>query len=134
MRAKASASSRLWSTSSATPLNPPNPEAGVAAFDVDGVLWHGDVSEDFTRWMMAGGHFDAALWPAYQEAHRVDPARGCLQILSFYVGMTEMVPKNLGRKTIGYGAVPTAINTQKKHTVFKPKEKSSMSKGMRSAE
>ena len=68
---------------------PPNPEAGAAAFDVDGVLWHGDVSEDFARWMVAGGHFDAELWPAYEEVHRVDPARGCFEILGFYVGMTE---------------------------------------------
>jgi phosphoserine phosphatase len=67
----------------------PNQQGGAAAFDVDGVLWHGDVSEDFTRWMVARGHFDAGHWPVYEEAHRVDPARGCLEILKFYLGMTE---------------------------------------------
>jgi phosphoserine phosphatase len=62
---------------------------GAALFDADGVLWHGDVSEDFTRWMVEEGHFDEALWPRYQEAHARDPARGCFEILSFYVGMSK---------------------------------------------
>jgi len=34
---------------------------GIAAFDADGVLWSGDVSEDFTAWMIDRGEFDAAL-------------------------------------------------------------------------
>ena len=59
----------------------------LAVFDADGVLWHGDVSEDFTRWMIDQGHFDAALWADYAAAEAADPARGCLQMLQFYKGM-----------------------------------------------
>ena len=60
----------------------------AAAFDADGVLWHGDVSEDFTRWMIDRGHFDGALWPQYEAVNRGDPAAGCLEILRFYRGRT----------------------------------------------
>ncbi len=67
---------------------------GSAVFDADGVLWHGDVSEDFVRWMVAGGHFDEALWPRYEEVHARDPARGCFEILSFYVGMSKTDIRN----------------------------------------
>jgi HAD superfamily phosphoserine phosphatase-like hydrolase len=56
----------------------------AAAFDADGTLWHGDVSEDFTRWMIARGHFDGALWPRYEEVNRRDGAAGCLEVLRFY--------------------------------------------------
>ena len=59
----------------------------VAAFDADGVLWHGDVSEDFTRWMIGRGHFDGALWDPYSRVNATDPAAGCLAILEFYRGM-----------------------------------------------
>ncbi len=62
---------------------------GAALFDADGVLWHGDVSEDFARWMMEEGHFDETLWPPYEEIHTRDPARGCFEILNFYVGMSK---------------------------------------------
>ncbi|MGE3172013.1 MAG: HAD family hydrolase [Planctomycetota bacterium] len=58
----------------------------AAAFDADGVLWRGDVSEDFTRWMIERGHFDGALWPGYTAANDRDPAAGCLAILAFYRG------------------------------------------------
>ena len=67
---------------------------GAALFDADGVLWHGDVSEDFARWMVEEGHFDEALWPRYQEVHARDPARGCFEILSFYVGMSKTDIRN----------------------------------------
>jgi phosphoserine phosphatase len=50
------------------------------------VLWHGDVSEDFTRWMIARGRFDGALWARYEEVNRRDPAAGCVEILNFYRG------------------------------------------------
>lgn len=69
-------------------------QTGAAAFDADGVLWHGDVSEDFARWMVEEGHFDEALWPRYQEVHARDPARGCFEILSFYVGMSKTDIRN----------------------------------------
>ena len=69
-------------------------QTGAAAFDADGVLWHGDVSEDFARWMVEEGHFDEALWPRYQEVHTRDPARGCFEILSFYVGMSKTDIRN----------------------------------------
>ncbi len=59
----------------------------VAAFDADGVLWRGDVSEDFTRWMIERGLFDATLWPRYTELNASDPAAACLMILEFYRGM-----------------------------------------------
>jgi len=58
----------------------------VAVFDADGVLWHGDVSEDFTRWMIDRGHFVPDLWQRYESVHAADPALGCLAILEFYVG------------------------------------------------
>ena len=68
----------------------------VAAFDADGVLWHGDVSEDFTRWMIEQGHFARDLWSRYEATNSADPARGCLAILEFYAGfergrLTELV-------------------------------------------
>lgn len=59
----------------------------VAAFDADGTLWEGDVSEDFTRWMIAAGHFDATLWPAYERVAALDSAAACFEILRFYGGM-----------------------------------------------
>jgi phosphoserine phosphatase len=46
------------------------------------------VSEDFTRWMIARGRFDAALWPQYEAVNARDPAAGCLEILRFYRGRT----------------------------------------------
>jgi len=58
----------------------------AAAFDADGVLWHGDVSEDFTRWMIDRGWFDGALWAPYETVNRRDPAAGCVEILRFYRG------------------------------------------------
>lgn len=64
-------------------------ERGLAVFDADGVLWHGDVSEDFTLWMIGEGHFDGRLWPVYERCNNEDPAAGALQILSFYEGMAE---------------------------------------------
>ena len=60
---------------------------GIAAFDADGVLWVGDISEDFTRWMIDRGEFDQALWPRYAELNRADPAAACVMILEFYRGM-----------------------------------------------
>lgn len=57
-------------------------------FDADGVLWHGDVSEDFTLWMIGEGHFDGQLWPVYERCNREDPAEGALQILNFYRGLS----------------------------------------------
>jgi phosphoserine phosphatase len=59
----------------------------VAVFDADGTLWHGDVSEAFTRWMIVRGHFDGALWDSYARVNATDPATGCLNILEFYAGM-----------------------------------------------
>ena len=58
----------------------------VAVFDADGVLWRGDVSEDFTRWMIKQGHFDAALWDSYEADNQQDMGLGCLSILRFYTG------------------------------------------------
>ncbi len=58
-----------------------------AAFDADGTLWHGDVSEDFTRWMIAAGHFDGALWPSYEAVAARDSKAACFEILRFYAGM-----------------------------------------------
>lgn len=68
----------------------------MAAFDADGVLWYGDVSEDFTRWMIDEGHFAGDLWAGYEATNSADPARGCLAILEFYAGvergrLTELV-------------------------------------------
>lgn len=59
----------------------------LAAFDADGVLWYGDVSEDFTRWMIEEGHFARELWAGYEAVNADDPAQGCLTILEFYAGM-----------------------------------------------
>ncbi len=61
---------------------------GLAVFDADGVLWEGDVSEDFTLWMIGEGHFDGQLWPIYERCNAEDPEAGCFQILNFYAGMT----------------------------------------------
>ena len=63
------------------------PSGAVAVFDADGTLWHGDVSEDFTRWMIARGRFDGALWPEYERVNAADPAAGCFFILRFYEGV-----------------------------------------------
>ena len=60
---------------------------GIAAFDADGTLWEGDVSEDFTLWMIGEGHFDGSLWPVYEHVNRRDPAAASVQILQFYRGM-----------------------------------------------
>ena len=62
---------------------------GIAAFDADGVLWRGDVSEDFTAWMIDRDKFDSALWPRYTELNRADPAAACVMILEFYRGMAR---------------------------------------------
>ena len=59
----------------------------LAAFDADGVLWYGDVSEDFTRWMIEEGHFARELWAGYEAVNADDPAQGCLTILEFYAGI-----------------------------------------------
>ncbi len=59
----------------------------AAAFDADGVLWRGDVSEDFTRWMIDRGHFDAGLWPDYIADNTRDRGHGCLSMLRFYRGL-----------------------------------------------
>ena len=59
----------------------------VAVFDADGVLWRGDVSEDFTRWMIERGHFDDALWDWYSRVNAADPAAACLAMLEFYTCM-----------------------------------------------
>ena len=72
--------------------------SGAAVFDADGVLWHGDVSEDFARWMVGEGHFDEALWPRYQEVHARDPAQGCFEILNLYVGMTKTDIRDLVKR------------------------------------
>ena len=61
--------------------------AWSAAFDADGTLWHGDVSEDFARWMIAAGHFDGAPWPAYETLAARDSKAACFEILRFYAGM-----------------------------------------------
>lgn len=58
----------------------------AAAFDADGVLWYGDVSEDFTRWMIARGRFDEGLWAGYEAANAADKAGGAIDILRFYAG------------------------------------------------
>ena len=58
-------------------------------FDADGVLWHGDVSEDFTLWMIGEGHFDGQLWPVYERCNHEDPAEGATQILNFYRGLSS---------------------------------------------
>ena len=58
----------------------------AAVFDADGVLWRGDVSEDFTRWMIGQGVFDGALWGEYESVNAADPAAGCFDILRFYGG------------------------------------------------
>ena len=50
------------------------------------MLWHGDVSEDFTRWMIEQGHFEADLWPSYEATNERDKTAGCLEILKFYRG------------------------------------------------
>lgn len=58
----------------------------AAVFDADGVLWRGDVSEDFTRWMIDRGQFDGGLWDSYCADNEQDMGLGCLSILRFYVG------------------------------------------------
>ena len=51
------------------------------------MLWYGDVSEDFTRWMIEQGHFAGEPWAGYEATNSADPARGCLAILEFYAGI-----------------------------------------------
>ena len=70
-------------------------QGGLAVFDADGVLWHGDVSEDFTLWMISEGHFDGKLWPVYERRNHEDPAAGCIQILNFYTGKTAQEVRTL---------------------------------------
>ena len=57
---------------------------GAAVFDADGVLWHGDISEDFVRWRIDRGEFPEPLWQEYQQVHARDPAEAALFILGFY--------------------------------------------------
>lgn len=59
---------------------------GTALFDADGTLWRGDISEDFARWMIGEGLFDAGLWDAYDRVNREDVFVGCVEILKFYRG------------------------------------------------
>ena len=60
---------------------------GVALFDADGVLWEGDIAEEFTMWMIGEGHFDGLLWPVYEHVLDRDPEAACVQLLSFFAGM-----------------------------------------------
>lgn len=66
----------------------PRDGRGIAVFDADGVLWHGDVSEDFARWMIEQGRFDAAGWPDYLAVAARDFGAACLAILELYAGWT----------------------------------------------
>jgi HAD superfamily phosphoserine phosphatase-like hydrolase len=66
---------------------PPSREPGLAVFDADGTLWHGDVSEDFARWMIARGAFDGESWPEYEAIAARDSYGSAFAILRFYVGM-----------------------------------------------
>lgn len=59
----------------------------AAVFDADGVLWRGDVSEDFTRWMIDRGQFDGDLWAGYEADNARDSGVGCLSMLKFYAGI-----------------------------------------------
>jgi HAD superfamily phosphoserine phosphatase-like hydrolase len=67
----------------------PRAGRGLAAFDADGTLWHGDVSEDFAQWMVAHGHFDAARWPDYLAIAAQDSRAACFSILELYAGMAR---------------------------------------------
>ena len=60
---------------------------GVAAFDADGTLWHGDIAEDFARWMIEQGRFDGRGWKEYVAVERADPAEGARHMLRFYAGI-----------------------------------------------
>jgi len=59
----------------------------LAVFDADGVLWQGDIADEFTLAMIEAGHINTgALWPEYQRIFAVDAAAGCRFLLSFYQG------------------------------------------------
>jgi phosphoserine phosphatase len=61
----------------------------LAVFDADGVLWQGDIADEFTLAMIESGHVNTgALWPEYQRIFAVDAAAGCRFLLSFYQGWT----------------------------------------------
>lgn len=62
------------------------PGHGAAVFDADGVLWHGDISEDFVRWRIDRGEFPEPLWREYAQVHARDPAEAARHILGFYRG------------------------------------------------
>jgi len=59
----------------------------LAVFDADGVLWQGDIADEFTLAMIEAGHVNTgALWAEYQRIFQVDAAAGCRFLLSFYQG------------------------------------------------
>jgi phosphoserine phosphatase len=58
----------------------------IILFDADGTLWHGDISESFTRWMMDANTFSSRLWPSYENLNQLDPAAACFHIAQFYHG------------------------------------------------
>ncbi len=62
-------------------------EPRLAVFDADGVLWRGDIFEDFTRWLIAAGEIAGERWPAYEALARTDTVAACYDILRFYEGM-----------------------------------------------
>ncbi|MBN2360256.1 MAG: hypothetical protein JXR83_12460, partial [Deltaproteobacteria bacterium] len=60
----------------------------LAVFDADGVLWQGDVADEFTLGMIEADHVNTgALWPEYQRIFEVDAAAGCRFLLSFFQGL-----------------------------------------------
>ncbi|MCK5799584.1 MAG: haloacid dehalogenase-like hydrolase [Deltaproteobacteria bacterium] len=66
-----------------------NDGRGLAVYDADGTLWVNDVADDFTQWMIAGGHIPGDAWPIYMRIYRDDPPTGCEYLLRFYEGMTR---------------------------------------------
>ncbi|MFH1811712.1 MAG: HAD family hydrolase [Pseudomonadota bacterium] len=67
----------------------PEREGELVAFDADGVLWPGDMGEDFIEWLLDEGALDArAAWADYRGRYPANDPQGCLVLASFYAGMT----------------------------------------------
>jgi phosphoserine phosphatase len=67
----------------------PRAPGELVAFDADGVLWPGDVGEDFIEWLLAQGVLDAgAAWRDYRARFPANDPQGCLALARFYTGLT----------------------------------------------
>ena len=70
------------------PIALPQPTVPAAAlFDADGTLWHGDLSEDFARWLIAHNRLESSWWERYHELNQRDLVAAAIFMCEFYAGV-----------------------------------------------